>query len=288
MRLNLRSITLLALLASAMPLTGPLRAAMTFDGFVPFGKTVDNQTYPVLRLEGRLPVLLTPEGPVPTSKVYINVRKQRVITDLQAKVLNEETRLNEKALILKVRLQTETGLAHPYALLTFPKEGNPDVTLTKSCAIEPMGPGTHSINLRFASNNLPAEGYQWYLFDGQMPVYTGREPNAADASPRERLALAQTLRKMEHPTGTLPPAPFYLPLDALEGALIPDGLKVKLSLTAGGTVASHSFTGDLPPALAEVLNAHMKDWLFLPAMRDGSPVAITIMLPLQGEKGGPQ
>lgn len=94
-----------------------------------------------------------------------------------------------------------------------------------------------------------------------------------------RLALLLYLRK--HTTGSHPPQPYALVLDRDRYQTVePKQFTAKLELDERGRVAGATFEPTLGAVVEAQLTEDLRAWRFMPAIREGKPVPITVNLPV--------
>lgn len=94
-----------------------------------------------------------------------------------------------------------------------------------------------------------------------------------------RVALLQYLRT--HTTGDRAPQPYALMLDRDRYQTVePKQFTAKIEIDAQGRVTGASFTPSLGAVVEDQLGKDLLAWRFLPAMKDGKPVPITVNLPV--------
>lgn len=94
-----------------------------------------------------------------------------------------------------------------------------------------------------------------------------------------RLAIVQELRSAG--ARALSPQPYLISLhpEQIQAVQVPQ-VMAALDIDENGHVSSASFQPSLPAALNSELTAEAKEWLFLPAVQNGRPLAMRVKLPL--------
>lgn len=94
-----------------------------------------------------------------------------------------------------------------------------------------------------------------------------------------RVALLQHLRT--HTTGDHPPQPYALMLDRSRYQTVePKQFTATIEIDEKGRVTGATFTPSLGAVVEDQLSKDLLAWRFLPAIKDGKPVPITVNLPV--------
>jgi thiol-disulfide isomerase/thioredoxin len=101
---------------------------------------------------------------------------------------------------------------------------------------------------------------------------------------RHRLAIQQYLRQVG--TGSSAVQPYLLEVDDRRwSAVPPGGVELELEIDAAGKVAEGHVTDEPFSDLANLLSPAFQQWLFLPAVDHGKPVAQSVRVPLKRPAG---
>jgi hypothetical protein len=258
---------------------------MVFKGYTAQAKYAGDTLYPVVGIGERKPLILKDGEVLETDQGWIQLKEHKKISDMSLEIASVDERWNEKALVLRMDVQSSEPMQNVYALLVYELPGK-SLPRCKYEKLPTLTGESQPLRLRFNTNNLP-EGTGWSLhfYRGQQELYTNRSEDMREATPKEafNLKLARHLAMVGN--GDANPAPFYMPISKADESILPDGkpvtVKVKLTIKKDGRADNISFPDPVSPSLENHITANVREWLFFPRISNGKAVNQSAVLPIQ-------
>ena len=175
-------------------------------------------------------------------------------------------------------LETAYSLENVFVVLTVKNDhGENGLFLFEVGRLEPHDPHHLDLAVPMTMDNAPGR-YELYLFSGGRELFQSRMPIGAAEAALDRMVRAR-IRDVKN----APPQPFVGPAPEYPHALLKKNVTgsatVGFDLDARGRVLDPVVVAASQPEFGEAAMAAIKDWRFLPKVRNGHPVETKAEMP---------
>ena len=207
--------------------------------------------------------------------LYVAVRPPRV--ELSSAMCDSTGSEVNKELHLNCELETAYSLEHVFLVIFLNQTGEKSIFLWEVGQLEPRHPSSVSVVVPMQMNNEPGN-YRLYLFSGGRELFHTMMPfGLMDA------ALNRMIRERIKDVQNSPVTPFMGPAPEYPDALLKKGIEgsVTLSFTIGanGSVSDPAVVEASQPEFGEAALAVIRQWRFLPRVKNGQPVRARAEMP---------
>ena len=206
---------------------------------------------------------------------YVVVRHVHVETS--ALLANGSDEIN-KEFSFSGELETNYRLAHVFLVIALhPDFGEQSLFLYEVGDLAPREPRPIRVRVPMIGSNSPGK-YEFYLFSGGRELFQTLMPIGAAEATLNRM-VHERVKDLQN----APPQPFIGPTPEYPAALYKRGVNgsatIAFTIAANGAVYDATVQAGSRPEFGEAALAVMRDWRFLPKVRNGVPVETKATMP---------
>ena len=206
--------------------------------------------------------------------LYVAVRHPRVMTS--SATLNYTGEVN-KEFHLNCELETAYSLEHVFLVIFLNQTGGKSIFLWEVGQLEPRHPSSVSVVVPMQMNNEPGN-YQLYLFSGGRELFHTMMPFGLMDAALNRMVRERIKDVQNSPvTPILGPAPEYPAALSKKG--IEGSATLSFTIDTNGSVSDPAVVEASQPEFGEAALAVIRQWRFLPKVKNGQPVRARAEMP---------
>jgi TonB family protein len=208
--------------------------------------------------------------------IHVAVRKPQVKTS-SVMVLNTGDQINRE-FYFTCELETAFSLGNVFLVITLQNQmGEKGLFLYEIGRLEPRDPFHVRVGIPMTMENEPGR-YQLYLFSGGRELFHSMMPYGLMESALDRM-VRQHIKDVENASAKpfVGPSPEYPPALFKQG--IDGSATLSFAIDARGAVSDPAVAEVSQPAFGEAAMAVIRQWRFLPMVKNGHPVPTHARMP---------